>query len=60
MNDQNPDITAKVVPCPECDTPIQIVATSKVGTILECAACATECEIINLDPFQIAPLEEEK
>lgn len=50
----------KDVPCPECDNPIAITLPSPLSTVVECDSCGTESEIINLDPFQLAPLEEEK
>lgn len=50
----------QTVPCPECDTPIDIPADVASGKIVECPACGTESEFVNLDPFTLAPLEEEK
>lgn len=46
--------------CPECDTPLVLPKEISVGKIIECPACGTENEIVTLDPFQLAPLEEEK
>lgn len=48
------------VRCPECDTPLPISKDVAVGTIVECLACATENECINLSPLTFAPLEQEK
>lgn len=46
--------------CPECDTTLEIPQIITAGMIVECPACGTESEIINLDPLTLAPLEEEK
>lgn len=46
--------------CPECNNSIERPDDMNIGDIVECASCGTECEIINLDPIQLAPLEEEK
>lgn len=46
--------------CPECDTPLNLPVNLVVGKIIECPACATESEIIEVNPLKIAPLEEEK
>lgn len=56
-NTQNSQIKAI---CPECDTPITFPADPQLGKITECPACGVECEIVSLEPFKIAPLEEEK
>lgn len=60
MNGQNSSHIPVTVPCPQCDTPIEIPPTSKQAAVVECPACATESEIISVNPLQIAPLEEEK
>lgn len=46
--------------CPECDNPLILNENTKAHEIVECPACGTESEIINLDPIALAPLEEEK
>lgn len=46
--------------CPECDTPIKLPKEIILGKILECPACGTESEIVNLNPLKLSPLEEEK
>jgi lysine biosynthesis protein LysW len=46
--------------CPECDSPINQNQPIKLGLIIECKICGTECEIVNMDPLKLAPLEEEK
>jgi hypothetical protein len=46
--------------CPECDTPLLINDTIRVGEIVECSACATECECLSLAPLTFAPIEQEK
>lgn len=46
--------------CPECDTALEISKEALVGQIVECPSCGTESEILTLNPFSLAPLEEEK
>jgi hypothetical protein len=46
--------------CPECDTPIILPENLMVGTVIECSACATESECVNLQPLTFVPLEQEK
>lgn len=48
------------VKCPECDTPLPMPYQLAVGAVIECPACATESECINLSPLTFAPLEQEK
>ena len=48
------------IPCPECDTPINILKDAVVGKIIECPACGIESEIISTSPVKLSPLEEEK
>lgn len=59
-NSQSDMLTAKTLPCPECDAKLIIPDRIKLGTIIECAACGAESEIIDLNPFKLSPLEEEK
>ncbi len=58
--DESPNNLLQNAPCPECDTPIPLPSELKTGKIIECPACAVECEIISADPLKLAPLEEEK
>ena len=46
--------------CPQCDTPINLSQNFKIGIVVECPACASESEIISLEPLILSPLEEEK
>ncbi len=46
--------------CPECDTTISVSKDVKIGDIFECPACGTESELVDLTPFKLSPLEEEK
>lgn len=46
--------------CPECETPIPIPEDKKIGTIVECPACAIDCEVVTINPTTLSPLEEEK
>lgn len=57
-NTQKPPF--QTIPCPECDTPLDIYSDFPLEKIVECPACGTENEIISINPFKIAPLEEEK
>lgn len=53
-------MTDLTILCPECNNSIEKPDDLNLGDILECPGCGTECEIINLEPIQLAPLEEEK
>ncbi len=46
--------------CPECDSEIPFSSSLKLGTVVECPACVTQSEIVDLAPLKLAPLEEEK
>lgn len=47
------------IACPECDT-ILTIDEEKLGKVVECPACGTESEIVNINPLKLSPLEEEK
>jgi len=38
--------------CPNCDTIISI-SNPREGTVIECAACGVELEVVRKDPFQV-------
>jgi lysine biosynthesis protein LysW len=57
---QNPTDDKIAIPCPECDNIIEVESESMIGDIVECSACGVENEVISLNPFRLAPLEEEK
>ena len=59
MTDSQNNSSQKGV-CPECDTPLNLPAELAVGKIIECPACGTESEVIEVNPLKLAPLEEEK
>lgn len=47
--------------CPECESPVLFAdGELKEGTVIECSACGTQSEIIQVNPVRLAPLEEEK
>lgn len=46
--------------CPECDTEITLPTEPKIGDVLECQTCGAECEITEINPLELSPLEEEK
>lgn len=50
----------KILNCPECDSPLTVPDKLRLNQILECSACGVENEILSINPFKIAPLEEEK
>lgn len=45
--------------CPECDSPI-LDKNIGLGRVLECPACGTQSEIVNIRPLTLSPLEKEK
>ena len=59
-NSQKTNGERKTIRCPECDTQIILPNNLTLGKILECPACGTESEIVDLNPFKLSPLEEEK
>lgn len=46
--------------CPECDSVITLYKEPKIGDILECHVCGAESEVIQSNPLELSPLEEEK
>lgn len=61
MNDQpKQPVQARNLTCPECNNTIASESELKIGKIIECPACITECEVISVNPLKLAPLEEEK
>lgn len=52
--------SAIVIACPMCNSSLLIDNPITVGKIYECKKCATESEILELNPLTIAPIEEEK
>lgn len=56
----SPNKNVKTISCPECDTPLEIPDRVCLGRIIECPACGSENEFVNLKPLTLSPLEEEK
>ncbi len=46
--------------CPDCKEEIKTDQKIEVGDILECQNCATEVEVLDLNPLQVEIIEEEK
>ena len=46
--------------CPECDSVITLFKEPKKGDVLECHVCGAESEVIQSNPLELSPLEEEK
>jgi alpha-aminoadipate carrier protein LysW len=40
--------------CPECEEPVRIGDSVRLGEILECASCRIELEIVALRPTVVA------
>lgn len=51
-------MTQKII-CPDCKKEIKVTKV-EVGDILECQNCATEVEVLDLNPIKIEVIEEEK
>lgn len=51
---------AKTIPCPDCKEEVAIPEDCEVGEVLECKNCGAEMEVLNLEPFQVSLIEEEK
>jgi alpha-aminoadipate carrier protein LysW len=49
-----------MIKCPDCGEEIKTEKEIKTGEIIECPNCGTELEVINLEPLEVAILEEEK
>ena len=48
--------------CPECDADVQVDEDTDKGDVVECDDCATQLEVVGLDPIEldIAVVEEEE
>ena len=46
--------------CPDCKAKFTIKQKIAIGDILECPACATEVEILSVNPLKYGELIEEK
>jgi len=46
--------------CPDCKSEIITDQAVEVGDILECRNCATEVEVLDLNPIRVEIIEEEK
>lgn len=45
--------------CPECSEDVYVDADSEQGDIVSCDECATDLEIVGLDPIELDVHEEE-
>ncbi|GAA3767947.1 lysine biosynthesis protein LysW [Streptomyces sp. BE308] len=43
-----------MVTCPECENSVVPAGTPVIGEIVECGECASELEILTLDPIRAA------
>ena len=43
-----------MVVCPECEEGLALPAEPRAGEILDCAGCASELEILAVDPVLVA------
>ncbi|MQY12867.1 Alpha-aminoadipate carrier protein LysW [Streptomyces sp. RB5] len=43
-----------MVTCPECEGSTTLTEQPRVGEILECGDCASELEVLTLEPLQVA------
>lgn len=50
----------KTMPCPECQTRLEMPENLKVGQVTECNACGAEIEVLSTLPLTGILLEEEK
>lgn len=46
--------------CPDCKVEISTDQKIEVGDILECQNCATEVEVLDINPVKVEIIEEEK
>ena len=44
--------------CPECETSVEVPDDAVPGEIVECKSCATELEVLETDPLELAPAPE--
>ncbi len=47
-----------IVNCPECSEEVFVDAESEQGDLVSCDECATELEIVGLDPIELDVYEE--
>ena len=45
--------------CPECDADVHVDLDTDKGEIVSCEECATELEVVGLDPVELDIVEEE-
>ena len=45
--------------CPECDADVHVDTDADKGDIISCEECATDLEIVGLDPIELDIVEEE-
>ncbi len=45
--------------CPECGAEMELDENIMVGEIVVCADCGVECEVVSLDPVELALAPEE-
>lgn len=50
----------KTIKCPDCQEDVEVKGQAQVGDIIECQNCASEMEIVSLEPLQVSLIEEEK
>jgi len=43
-----------MVSCPECESSVTFAGTPRMSEILECADCASELEVVSLEPTTLA------
>jgi len=51
---------AMKVKCPDCKEEIEIGASPMTGDVFECKNCATEIELVQVNPPEVRIIEEEK
>lgn len=45
--------------CPECDADVHVDTDADKGDILSCEECATDLEVVGLDPVELDIVDEE-
>ncbi|WP_254391011.1 lysine biosynthesis protein LysW [Streptomyces sp. AC550_RSS872] len=43
-----------IAPCPSCESDVTLDAAPRQNEIVECADCASELEILSIDPVLLA------
>ena len=43
-----------MISCPECESSVTLAATPRMSEILECGDCASELEVVSLNPTAVA------